>query len=51
LSEIDSAGRESLWIVEIVPDESGSLKIKRVEQFTDSNTFHDLFQVGAAAKK
>ena len=51
LTEIDAAGRESIWIIEIITDEDGSLKIKQVEQFTDSRSYKDLFQASAAAEK
>jgi len=47
LSQTDSAGRESIWIVEIVTGEDGSLKIKQIEQFTDSSSYNNLFNAAA----
>jgi hypothetical protein len=41
--------RESILIVYIVTDEDGSLKIKRVEEFTDSKSELDFTQAVAAA--
>jgi hypothetical protein len=43
--------RESIFILDIVADEDGSLKIKRLEEFTDSKAHLDFYQVVAAAKK
>ena len=43
--------RESIFILDIVADEDGSLKIKRMEEFTDSKAHLDFYQVVAAAKK
>lgn len=42
--------RESIMIMEVVTDEDGSLKIGRVEEFTDSKAFVDNLQVYAAAR-
>ena len=41
--------RESILIVHIVSDEDGSLKIKQVEEFTDSKAELDLVQAITAA--
>ena len=41
--------RESILIVHIITDEDGSLKIKQVEEFTDSKAELDLVQAIAAA--
>ena len=41
--------RESILIVYIVTDEDGSLKIKRVEEFTDSKAELDFTHAVAAA--
>jgi hypothetical protein len=41
--------RESIAIVHIVTDEDGSLKIKRIEEFTDSKLELDFAQAIAAA--
>ena len=43
--------REVLIIAHIVTDEDGSLKIVKIEEFTDSKTEHELYQAIAAAKK
>jgi hypothetical protein len=40
---------ESIFIVDIVTDEGGSLKIKRFEEFTDSKSYLDFAQAVAAA--
>jgi hypothetical protein len=40
--------RESIFIVHIVTDEDGSLKIKRAEEFTDSKAELDFVQALAA---
>ena len=40
---------ESIFIVDIVTDEDGSLKIKRFEEFTDSKAYLDFAQAIAAA--
>ena len=42
--------RESIFIKHIVTDEDGSLKIKLVEEFTDSKTYLDALEAVAAAK-
>lgn len=42
--------RESIFIVHIVTDEDGSLKIKQIEDFTDSKARIDFLQAVAAAK-
>jgi hypothetical protein len=42
--------RESICIAHIVTDEDGSLKIKTLEEFTDSKTEHEFFQAIAAAR-
>ena len=43
--------RESIYILDIVTEEDGSLKIKRMEEFTDSKAYLDFNQAVAAAKK
>ena len=44
--------RESILIDHIVTDEDGSLKIKQVEEFTDSKSHLDFIQaMGAATAK
>ena len=42
--------RESILIGHIVTDEDGSLKIKHMEEFTDSKAFLDFVQAVTAAK-
>ena len=42
--------RESIFIKHIVTDEDGSLKIKLVEEFTDSKAYLDAIEAVAAAK-
>ncbi|KAF9780786.1 hypothetical protein BJ322DRAFT_1081686 [Thelephora terrestris] len=42
--------RESIFIVHIATDEDGSLKIKALEDFTDSKTYLDFVKAVAAAK-
>jgi len=42
--------REMIWIGHIVTDEDGSLKLKQVEEFTDSKAYLDFFKVAAEAK-
>ena len=43
---------ESIYISHIVTDEDGSLKIKQVEEFTDSKAFVEFIQaLGAAGVK
>ncbi|KAF9647681.1 hypothetical protein BDM02DRAFT_3116652 [Thelephora ganbajun] len=42
--------RESINIGHIVTDEDGSLKIKQIEDFTDSKTYFDFVQAIAAIK-
>jgi hypothetical protein len=42
--------RESIFIGNIVTDEDGSLKIKQIEEFTDSKSYLDFIQAIAAAK-
>jgi hypothetical protein len=42
--------RESTFIIQIVSDEDGSLKIKQIEEFTDSKAELDLVQAIAAAR-
>ena len=41
--------RESIFIADIVTDEDGSLKIKNLEEFTDSKAELDFAQAIAAA--
>ena len=43
--------RESIYILDIVTDEDGSLKIKRMEEFTDSKAYLDFSQAVVAANK
>ena len=40
---------ESIFIAEIVTDEDGSLKVKQLEEFTDSKAEYDFAQAMAAA--
>ena len=42
--------RESIYIGHIAADEDGSLKIKRVEEFTDSKAHLDFVQAITEAK-
>jgi len=42
--------RESIFIGHIVTDEDGSLKIRRIEEFTDSKAHLDFAQAVAAVK-
>lgn len=42
--------RESIFIAHIVTDEDGSLKIKKIEDFTDSKAHSDVLQATAAAE-
>lgn len=42
--------RESIMIGQIVTDEDGSLKIKRIEEFTDSKSYLDLLKALGEAK-
>ena len=42
--------RESIFIADIVTDEDGSLKIKNLEEFTDSKAELDFAQAIAAAR-
>jgi hypothetical protein len=42
--------RESIVITHIVSDEDGSLKIKKIEDFTDSKAELDFVQAIAAAR-
>lgn len=44
------ADRESIYIISLVTDEDGNLKIKRFEEFTDSKAYIDLFKAAAEAK-
>lgn len=41
--------RESIYIIHIITDEDGSLKIIQFEEFTDSQVYLDLFQAAAEA--
>ena len=41
--------RESIYIAQIVTDDDGSLKIKRIEDFTDSKAHLDFVQAVTAA--
>lgn len=43
--------REMILIAYIVRDEDGSLKIKQLEEFTDSQAYLDFFKAIAAAKE
>jgi hypothetical protein len=43
--------RELIIITDFVTDEDGSLKIKQMEEFTDSKVYLDFYQAIAAAKK
>jgi hypothetical protein len=40
---------EAIFIIDIVTDEDGSLKIKKFEEFTDSKSYLDFAQAIAAA--
>ena len=42
--------RESIFTVHIVTDEDGSLKIKRLDDFTDSKAYLDSVKAIMAAK-
>lgn len=42
--------RESIFTLHIVTDEDGSLKIKQLDEFTDSKTNLDFFKAVAEAK-
>ena len=42
--------RESILIARVVPDEDGSLKIQRLEEFTDSKAHLDFLQAVVASK-
>lgn len=42
--------RESIFIGHMVADDEGNLKIKRIEEFTDSKGHLDFTQAIAAAK-
>ena len=42
--------REMMWIAQIVTDEDGSLKVKQVEEFTDSKAYLDFFKAVEEAK-
>jgi hypothetical protein len=42
--------REMIYIAHIVPDEDGNLKIKTIEEFTDSKSYLDFFQALTEAK-
>lgn len=39
-----------IWIANIVTDEDGNLKVKQVEEFTDSKAYLDFFKVLEEAK-
>ena len=39
-----------IFIAEIVTDEDGSMKVKQLEEFTDSKAYLDFFETAAAAK-
>jgi hypothetical protein len=41
--------RESIFIIHLVTDEDGSLKVKQLEEFTDSKAELDFAQAVAAA--
>lgn len=41
--------RESIYIARIVTDEGGNLKIKQIEEFTDSKAHLDFVQAVMAA--
>jgi hypothetical protein len=43
--------RESIFIIHIVTDKDESLKIKRVEEFTDSKAELDFYQAVATTRK
>jgi hypothetical protein len=42
--------RESIYFVHIVTDEDGTLKIKQIDEFTDSKVYLDIMQALSAAK-
>ena len=42
--------RESIFIGHVVTDEDGSLKLRQVEEFTDSKTYLDFTQAIAEAR-
>lgn len=41
---------ESIWIVEFAVGADGQLKIKEIEQFADTNTYVDAFEVVKASE-
>ena len=41
---------ESIWIVEFASGEDGSLAIKQIEQFVNTNTYLDIFNPMKASK-
>ena len=43
--------REMILIVHVVTDEDGSLKIKQLEEFTDSKDYLEFFKAIEAAKE
>ena len=45
---IDTA-HESMFIVHIVADEDGSLKIKKLEDFRDSKVYSEIYETMTAA--
>lgn len=45
---VDTVDRESMYIIDIVSDEDG-LKIKRIQEFTDSKLYLDLTKAATAA--
>jgi len=42
--------REMIWIGHIVTDEDGSLKLKQIEEFTDSKAYLEFFKAVEEAK-
>ena len=42
--------REMILIVHSAPDDDGSLKLKQVEEFTDSKAYLEFFKAVTAAK-
>ena len=42
--------RESIYITYIVPDATGILKVKQIDEFTDSKKYLDIMKAIEAAK-
>ena len=44
VSDGADATDESIWIADPIADDDVTVKIKQIEQFTDSNSYVDIFQ-------